>query len=486
MKYVLFVLALAACDGCDDKKFTVEKLQNPETCKECHPKHYDQWSGSMHAYASDDPVFIAMNKRGQRETNGELGNFCLTCHAPMALQLGTATGANFDPAALTPETRGITCFFCHNVEQVTDDHNNPIVLAMDQTMRGGAKNPVDTPAHNSKYDTAMASKTNQSTMCGSCHDLITPGNVHLERSFKEWKESIWSLTDEAAFLPQTCSNCHMFPTDGIIADNPKLSVKSRTNGFHEHMWPAIDQALTPFPQKDEQLAGIKRDLLDSIGIKGPKPLGSNETPGGICLEENNYIRVRIDSFSVGHNFPSGAVQDRRMWVHLVVKDVGGTVIYERGNLAPGVDPEESTDTTVNCTPPTNPMLRTPCASFYDRTFKSDGTQAHFFWDVATYASQVIRPAVTRDPNAIGYDHSTTIEYAVGNLIWSQADRVEAEILMRPLPFAMLRELESSSDISPSVRTALEAQSPLVVGRKSIWTKATAGTGLAKNTNCNPE
>ena len=29
-----------------------------------------------------------MNKRGQRETNGALGTFCLKCHAPMAVALG--------------------------------------------------------------------------------------------------------------------------------------------------------------------------------------------------------------------------------------------------------------------------------------------------------------------------------------------------------------------------------------------------------------
>ena len=48
----------------------------------------------MHAYAADDPVFVAMNKRGQRETNGELGTFCVKCHAPMAVANGTITEAN--------------------------------------------------------------------------------------------------------------------------------------------------------------------------------------------------------------------------------------------------------------------------------------------------------------------------------------------------------------------------------------------------------
>ena len=51
----------------------------------------------MHAFASRDPVFRAMNQRGQRETNGELGDFCVKCHAPMAvLDKQTTDGLNLD------------------------------------------------------------------------------------------------------------------------------------------------------------------------------------------------------------------------------------------------------------------------------------------------------------------------------------------------------------------------------------------------------
>ena len=67
---------------------TRDALLDPQTCEQCHVDHYADWSGSMHAYASDDPVFRAMNERGQRETNGQLGDFCVKCHAPMALRRG--------------------------------------------------------------------------------------------------------------------------------------------------------------------------------------------------------------------------------------------------------------------------------------------------------------------------------------------------------------------------------------------------------------
>jgi Cytochrome c554 and c-prime len=76
---------------------TREELMDPEQCKTCHVGHYDEWASSMHAYAADDPVFRAMNQRGQRETGGELGAFCVQCHAPMAVLTGaTNDGLNLD------------------------------------------------------------------------------------------------------------------------------------------------------------------------------------------------------------------------------------------------------------------------------------------------------------------------------------------------------------------------------------------------------
>ena len=90
----LCALAFAACDEDTPARppLTADELLDPEACRECHPSHVQEWSGSMHAYAGDDPVFRAMNARGQRETEGALGDFCVQCHAPLALRLGLAKG----------------------------------------------------------------------------------------------------------------------------------------------------------------------------------------------------------------------------------------------------------------------------------------------------------------------------------------------------------------------------------------------------------
>lgn len=140
-------------DGGDPKgqvTLSREELLDPETCKTCHPTHYREWASSMHAYASQDPVFLAMNRRGQRETDHGLGEFCVNCHAPMAVVEGATTdGTNLEE--LPSHLQGVTCYFCHNVVAVNGDHNNMLELANDTTMRGGIRNPVQPSAHRAEF-----------------------------------------------------------------------------------------------------------------------------------------------------------------------------------------------------------------------------------------------------------------------------------------------------------------------------------------------
>ena len=465
-RLLVLVLALAACG---DDVYSVEKLQDPSTCMDCHQTHYTQWSGSMHAYASDDPVFIAMNKRGQRETNGALGAFCIKCHAPLAVLSGTITDANaadFDPAKLSPAERGVTCYFCHNVEKVTEDHNNGLVLAMDQTMRGGAKNPVDSPAHQSSYDKLIKNDTNQSELCGSCHDIVLPNGVAIERTFQEWKTGVFSKPDSKL----TCGNCHMKPSDGVIADREGLSVVSRPNGFHEHTFPAIDQALTPWPEMAAQAKGIQ-DILDpSIGIIGPKPRTSTRAPGGICFDPPGNLSVRVDSLNLGHSFPSGSAFDRRAWVEVIAYRMDNSIAFQSGVVPDGMDPEQIGD----------PKL----FGLWDRATKGDGQPAHFFWEVAAVDStKLLKGSITFDQNDPAFDHSVTARF---NNIPNMIDivRIEAKLYIRPLPFETLHALVQSGDLDANVIGKLKTlSSPFA---SSTWLQSTKGTGLAAGTNCNPE
>jgi len=466
-RLALIVLALGACS---DDKYSIERLQDPNTCLTCHPAHYQEWSGSMHAYAATDPVFIGMHKRGQRETNGELGLLCVNCHAPMAVLNGTITAENvrdFDVSTLSPAETGVTCYFCHNAEAVTSDHNNGLVLAMDQTMRGGIKNPVESEAHNSAYDILQDGARNKSELCGSCHDVVLPNGVELERTFKEWKATIFGQSEDPA-VKLTCSSCHMEPLTETIADVPGVGV--RTFGRHDHTMAAIDQALTPFPELAAQEAAIYEILRPSIKITGPKPRVGNRAPGGICVGDMpGLLTVRIDGFNLGHSFPSGVAHDRRVWLEVIATDVNGAVVFSSGVVPDGMDPEEIGD----------PNL----FGLWERTFKADGSPAHFFHEVASYDPNPLHylpGPVTLDQNDPRFDHSRTASYRnISNL--AAITKVTARVRMRALPFATLRLLEQSGDLDPAVKTQLKT----LEVTSSTWLESTAGTGLAMFTNCNP-
>ena len=177
-------LGLAAC-GDNTKKLTAAELRDPSVCANCHPTQVADWSRSMHAYASDDPVFIAMNQRGQRETNGALGNFCVKCHAPVAVRDGTTTdGLNL--ATLPASQHGVTCFFCHSAESVDGTHNNPLTLATDGRMFGPFSDPgAGRAAPVARYSALLdGSQTESAAACGTCHDIVNANNVPLERTYQ--------------------------------------------------------------------------------------------------------------------------------------------------------------------------------------------------------------------------------------------------------------------------------------------------------------
>ena len=436
---------LGGCSDDDLEPMAISELMKPETCMSCHPKHYTEWSGSMHAYAADDPVFLAMNRRGQADTGGALGDFCVKCHAPMAVELGLTTdGLNL--AEVPQWAKGVGCYFCHNIEDVTDDHNNPLVLAMDATMRGGFEDPVRNSAHRSSYSKFVDGETKESSRtCGACHDIVTQRGVHLERTFAEWQGSLFSGDDERLAL--SCGQCHMIGNTDVIAEDPDASVKLRPSGRREHTFAGIDVALTPFPQMAEQRAAIERDLRGTLLAK-------------LCVLPTNggEITLRLDAVGTGHSWPSGAGHDRRAWAEIIAYNAANQVIYSSGVVPVDKDPEDIAD----------PNL----FRMWDRTFDAQGAPAKFMWQIDRVESGLLSPAVTADRFDPRYDHSTTKSYPIGALR-GDIVKVEARVLIRPLPLSLFDELapELTAMGMPKLRAGLPTFE--LPSTKLLWTPQTA-------------
>jgi hypothetical protein len=389
-----------------------EALLEPASCLPCHAEHFREWSGSMHAYAGEDPVFVAMNRRLQRETNGQGGAFCVGCHAPMAVRLGkTRDGLNL--ASLPPQLRGVTCFFCHTTSAVAGTHDNPLQLAGDELLRGGLGDPLAT-SHKAGYSALHDRERPESAVtCGSCHDVVTPLGAHIERTLDEWQRSLFSKPGQP-----TCGKCHMPGRDGLAAavdGAPRRTV-------HDHTMPGVDVALTPFPEAPAQRAAIQ-GLLDATLLT---KLCVRQTPQAGLVAE-----VTLDNAFAGHSFPSGVAHDRRAWLELVAYR-GGAPVFTSGVVADKVAVTSIVD-------PNLWLLR-------DRLLGPDGKEVRMFWEAAGYESHLLPAAVTADRSDPAFVHSVTRTYPLPS---PAPDRVTVRVRLRPIDFDVLEDLVRTGDLEAS-------------------------------------
>jgi Cytochrome c554 and c-prime len=448
-------LALGALCGCGANSEPLrpeplrspEALRDPATCRECHADHYREWAGSMHAYAARDPVFLAMNRRGQAETSGQLGDFCVKCHAPMAVRTGaTADGLNLEQ--LPDSVQGVTCYFCHAAVAVDGTHNNPVRLADDAIMRGGIANPVANVAHASERSALLSGTDPQSaSVCGSCHDILTasppaPAAVELERTYAEWQSSLFAPEHAPnASGVVTCNGCHMRPGKRApAAAVAGLALPLRT--LHEHQFPGVDTALVPFPNTgdtalDQSIAVEQNSMVQTLLDTTLRvDVCVQSLPSGAAL-----IEITLDNLNAGHHWPSGASQDRQAWVEVKA--------YANGELEPiyqsGVVPAGGS---------VNDLQDPDLWLFRDLATDQNGAPAHMFWDVAAVTTGTIPGPVTNNPS----DPSYYLTHAIrkfprtsGMNIPAIPERVSVRVRITPIGRDVLDDLVQTGHLDPALR-----------------------------------
>ncbi|MFN3197055.1 MAG: multiheme c-type cytochrome [Bradymonadia bacterium] len=441
----MLLLLLLVAIGCEESTsgpapLSEQALMDPEACKDCHPQQYSEWSGSMHAYAAADPVFTAMNARGQRETNGALGTFCVNCHAPMAVRLGLTTdGLNLDE--LPAYSKGVTCYYCHSVAEVNGTHNNPLTLATDGVFRAGIDDPVKTHAHESAYSPLHDRDAHSSSsMCGSCHDIVLESGLALERTYAEWQGTVYAREGD----PQanSCGQCHM----GSRQSPAALVEGAPIRTTHDHAMPAVDVALTPWPDREAQRAMVQElldySLLPEICVR--------TAPGGADVE------VYLENIAAGHSFPSGAAHDRRVWVELTAY-AGDEVLYRSGHTAEGTPAAyvEAEDESMW-------LLR-------DRTFDAEGETAHMFWEIASHEPELLPAPTALSPIEPEYINTHILRrYRV---LGGTPDRIEMVVKMRPIGIEVLEDLVRSGDLDPAIIEAMPTFT--LEGSRLTWAEAGA-------------
>ena len=126
-----FCCAVAGAADVDSKKFpffpsmittdtgkpvTPDKFEKPEICSGCHPDIHAQWQGSMHSNAFNDPVFQALWKMGEKDTNGLTKNLCGGCHTAIGVVSNDLTFKDGQFVTNEIARQGVQCDVCHTIK----------------------------------------------------------------------------------------------------------------------------------------------------------------------------------------------------------------------------------------------------------------------------------------------------------------------------------------------------------------------------------
>lgn len=314
---VLLMMVLTACRKDapvpaqqEQPLYRLSDFTSAAACSSCHPRYYDEWSGSMHRYASNDPIWRLANNALQTSTQGRLGKTCFQCHAGTAFVTGT-TLPTFEFSELPDLVReGVTCDFCHVLRPPHTTTNQVIqyTLSPGRTKYGALLNPVPTGYHDHGYDPSY----DRSEVCRQCHDLIM-NNVPVEITFTEWQNSPWGA------MSVECQKCHMATYTGQAAVGGPVR-----DNLHRHDFVGVDVAITDFPNKPAQRAAVDSLLKNSVSM-------NLQAPPTASLNDSIQIIVQVTNDKTGHNVPTSVFFFRQMWIEVFVYN-GTDTVYRSGHL----------------------------------------------------------------------------------------------------------------------------------------------------------
>ncbi|MBX3438825.1 MAG: hypothetical protein KF861_15125 [Planctomycetaceae bacterium] len=338
-------------------------------CKGCHPKQFDEWSRSPHAYAQKSPVFEAFTLTMLERTSGTVGTFCTRCHTPQGVALGeTGLTRNRHRSRLAME--GITCVVCHRRSHKHGRVNVQFFIQPGELMTTCQYGPFDDPVYTEqeRHPAEGQAFIRTSMFCGSCHDVTNPEGLRLEEAFSEYRNG------PAAAKGITCQECHMGPIPGVPvkpddrpcgyaavvpnADPSQLRLRPLTN----HSFCGPDYSLLPdteyphkldwmyeFDYRDESvLNDYQRRTLQALREKNHELLAiatvdryrllrnaarvHAAAPSHVACGSKVTVDVAVESIFEGHNFPTGFTEERQVWVQVFVYDAAGRVLFASGDL----------------------------------------------------------------------------------------------------------------------------------------------------------
>jgi hypothetical protein len=324
--FCLLLVVLLLGIGCSEKpaeptstqqtsnaEFKLSDFSSASECMSCHPNQYNEWKGSMHAYAFVDPInTVWMNGLKASEGAETLGQFCVQCHSPIGMLAGE-TPIGFDKSNVDPlVNEGINCDACHLMEAPSGTTFDQDITYHYDVKSGKKYGSIMDPASNPFHSSEGKPFYSRSNACLPCHDLINLTGLRAEITYTEWLESLYNMSSVE------CQDCHMETYQGEAA----VGGPQRDN-LHRHDFVGVDMALLDnFPNKPQQRQRIEQLLQNSVTM-------TVELPDSVQPNSTLHIKATVTNDKVGHDIPSSVTFVRQMWLEVTVTS-GADTLYKSG------------------------------------------------------------------------------------------------------------------------------------------------------------
>jgi hypothetical protein len=336
------------------------------------------WRATMMANSSRDPYWHAGIRREVTDhpyAQAAIEDKCSTCHMPMQRFQAVAEGgrgqvfryldairsgaATIEPAAVlanaadvkaTLAADGVSCTVCHQIrpdnfgEESSLDGGYVIdrqrlleqreLFGRFEIDKGRAR-----AMHSATgFEPAQSDHLTRSELCASCHTLLTQafddqgrpaGSLPEQVPYQEWEHSDYVETT-------SCQSCHM-PL--VAGEAPITSVLQKQRpDVRRHVFVGGNSFMLRILKDHREELGVvaPADELEEAARRTDEFLATSTA----SLEIGNASRTggRFDFDVVvtnksGHKLPT-AYPSRRAWLHVVVRDASGAVIFESGALRP--------------------------------------------------------------------------------------------------------------------------------------------------------
>jgi mono/diheme cytochrome c family protein len=308
--------------GDTQKKYN--HYDNPQVCLGCHIEKFETWETSQMSRALTADFFQAQYNKlavvdADRDKDVEgLKAGCIGCHSPSAYKAGDSPPSLVEPKKIDSfwdqkggiklyAERGVFCDFCHTIEDfegTSPFNHNYISNATPEIdpKRGDLEFPWS-PYH----ETQRSEIHEDPRFCGICHNELNDFGIWVKATEIEYQEGPYP----AEYI--ACQDCHMPP----IAGKPAKMGPARDE-HHDHWFGG------GFSGFVEGAAKVSLDFPGTVYETG----------------DTIEFTVKVLHQAPGHNFPTGASEERDVWLHVAIFDKTGK---ELEHIRVPLDPKNPDD-----------------------------------------------------------------------------------------------------------------------------------------------